>query len=508
MANQEPKQTNPKKAPRKWKAPAFVHQRSFRYGSAAAAFTAIVIVAVILINVLVTALSARFPLSLDMTSNQRNDLSAKSVSYIQKIHQDIDIDILADRSTYANATNYNQCLLIMEQYAQHNSRIHINFINLDKNPTFASKYSKETLSDGDIIVASGSNYKHIASSDLLTTSSDSTTGSSTVTGNDTEQQIDTAIAYVTAKTLPTIMVSSGHNESDSSALTSLLQKNNYQIETKNISTDGIDENAKMIIVNAPSADFTAAEITKLNDYLTNGGKYGRTVFLTFDPQETSLPNLEGFAKQWGITVGTGVVYDTTNRYQDSYFNVLEGSTDSNYVGNLQSGLHAYLSVCRPLTLTSSDSSSTNGITTDSIVSTESTSKLWNPGTISSTTAASFQPSSSDKPGPFTVLGVATKSATSGSETVKSNVLALGSTNFFNSSVLAESSLTNSTILLNTFSNVIGFNPGITVESKDLTTQSLTITATQAVAIIIVFLFIVPIVVLAIGLFTWLRRRHQ
>lgn len=503
MANQEPKNTPSKKG--KWKTPDFVHQRSFRYGSAATAFTAIFIVAVVLVNILVTALSARFPLSVDMTANHKNQLSAKSISYIQKIKQDININILADESTYANAQNYNSCLLIMQQYAQHNSRIHINFINLDKNPTFASKYPKETLSEADVIVTNGDQYKHIASSDLLTTSTNSTTGSSTVTGNDTEQQIDTAIAYVTAKTLPTIMVSSGHNESDSSALTSLLQKNNYQIETKSVSTDGIDQNAKMIIINAPSADFTADEITKLDAFLTNGGKYGKTVFMTFDPQQASMPNLEGFAKKWGISVGSGVIYDTTNRYQDSYFNVLEGQTNSTYVGNLQSGLHAYLSVCRPLSLLFDNQ---DGITTASIVASESTSKLWNPGTISNSTVSSFQPSSNDKSGPFDVFEIATKSATSGSETVKSNVLVLGSTNFFNSQVLAESSLTNSTILLNTFSNVIGFNPGITVEAKNLTSQALTITSGQAIAIILIFAFIIPIAVLVTGLFTWLRRRHK
>ncbi|MFT8888724.1 MAG: Gldg family protein [Ethanoligenens sp.] len=505
MAKQEQKNEQTPKTSKKWKAPAFVHQRSFRYGSAATAFTIIFIVAVILVNVLVTALSARFPLSADMTANHKSQLSAKSISYIQKINQDINIDILADQSAYTNAPNYNSCLLIMQQYAQHNSHIHINFINLDKSPTYAAKYPKETLSAADIIVSSGSNYKHIASSDLLTTSSDSTTGSSTVTGNNTEQQIDTAIAYVTAKSLPTVMVSSGHNETDSSSLTSLMQKNNYQIETKNLSTDGVDQNAKMIIINAPTADFTADEITKLDTFLTNGGKYGKTVFLVFDPQQASMPNLESFAAKWGIGVGTGVVYDTTNRYQDSYFNVLEGQTNSTYVGTLQSGLHAYLSVCRPLSLLFN---SQDGVTTASIVATESTSKLWNPGTVNSSTASSFQPADSDKAGPFNVFAVATKTATSGSESVKSNVLVLGSTNFFNSSVIAQSSLTNSTILLNTLSNVIGFNPGITVEAKDLTSQALTITSGQAVAIVVIFAILLPIAVLVTGLVIWLRRRHQ
>lgn len=505
MDKQDQHKSKKDKELKKRKSMDFLGKRSFRYGSAATIFTAIFIVAVILVNVLVTALSARFPLSADMTSNKENQLSSKSIQYVKKINKDITIDILADESTYASAQNYNSALLMMKQYPQYNSKIKINFVNLDKNPTYASKYSKETLSAADIVVSCGSRYKHISSSDLLTSSTDSTTGSSTYTENNTEQVIDSAISYVTSNNQPTVMVTTGHNETDSSSLTSLIQKNNYQVESKNISTDGIDQNAKLLVVNAPTADFTADEVSKMDAFLSNGGKYGKSVFLVFDPQQTSLPNLESFAKKWGIGVGTGVVYDTTNRYQDSYFNVLEGETNSTYVGTLQSGLHAYLSVCRPLTLLFD---SQDGVTTASVVSTESTSKLWNPGTINNQTASSFQPSASDKTGPFNVMAVATKTATVDNASVKSNVLVLGSTNFFSSSVLAESSLTNSTILLNTLSNVVGYAPGITVEGKDLTSQTLTITSGQAMAIILIFAFIIPIIVLVTGLVIWLRRRHQ
>ncbi len=494
------------KKPFKEKLSALFAKRSFRYGSTATLFTVIFIVAVILINVVVSSLSDRFTLSLDMTNTQQNQLTTKSINFAKKISKTVDIDILAEESTYANGGSYASALQMIKQYTKENTKIKLNFINLDKDPTFASKYSSETLETGDIMVVCGSKYKHISSSDLFTSSTDSTTGESTYTENNTEQQIDTALSYVTTNDQPTVLVTAGHNETSATSLTDLLEKNNYKIESKTIATDGMDSNARMVLICAPTTDFTADDIQKLDDFLYNGGKYGKTVFMAFNPQQTTLPNLESFAAKWGIKVGSGVVYDETNRYQDSYFDVLEGDTDSDYVGSLNSNLHAYLSVCRPLSLLFT---SQNNITTTSLVATSSTSKVWNPGNLSSQT--SFNPSSSDKTdksGPFDVFDLASESETVNSKPVKSNVLVLGSTNFFDSTVLSESSLTNSNILLNTLNTVVGYTPAITVDGKDLTTSTVTITAAQSQAIVVIFVFLVPIVVLAAGLAMWLRRRHQ
>ncbi|HCB99688.1 MAG TPA: hypothetical protein DEP42_00455, partial [Ruminococcaceae bacterium] len=419
MAKKNKKNDNLDQSKRSAKVSAFFAKRSVRYGGAATLLTVIIIVAVILINVLVSSLSTRFTLSADMTTNKRSALSSESIKFVKNVGKQIDIDVLAEESTYASTSNYNSCLLILRQYAQNNTKIHLNFIDMDKNATFASKYPNETLSQGDIIVKSGDTYKHIASSDLLQTTSDGT-GNSVVTGNNTEQVIDSAISYVTSKDFPTIIVSSGHNEADSTNLQTLLTKNNYQFETTDLSTANADQNAKMIVIDAPTADFTAAEITKLDDYLYNIGNYGKSVFLLFDPQQSSLPNLEGFAKKWGIGLSTGVIYDTTNAWQNTtngYFDVLEGNMNSTYTGKIQSGLHADLSVSRPLTLLFTNQ---DGIATDSVISTNSTAKLWNPGSLSSQTA--FTPSSTDQSGPFNVMAVATKSATVNNKAVNSNVL--------------------------------------------------------------------------------------
>ena len=496
--------------------PAFLKQRSFRYGSTATAFIALFIVGVVIVNVLVTALSNRFPISFDLTSTQKSSISQETIKYIKDIKQTVYIDILAEESAYANTTNYDAALRIMKQYAQYNSNIKLEFINLDKNPTYASQYSEESLSTADIIVRTGSGdskrYKHISYSDLISTSSSSystSSSSTTATANNTEQEIDSALAYVTTTDLPTVVVTSGHDEQDISDFTSLLEKNNYTVETKATSTEGIDQNASLVIIAAPTTDFTTDDIAKLDTYLDNDGKYGKNVLLIFSPTQSSLPNLEAFAAKWGITPGTGVVYETesSNIYSTSSgsnpLNFIQGDLDSDYTGTIKSGLDAMISVARPLTLASSETS--DGATATSVMATPSTTKLWNPGDLST---ATFTESESDESGPFDVMAVGVKTKTEDSTTVKSNVLVLGSLNFINSTLLSTSSLSNSTIMLNTIANVVGFEPGITVESKDLTTQTITASASEEAAITIIFGIMLPIAILIAGIATWVRRKNQ
>ena len=277
-------------------------RRSFRYGSMATVFTVVFIAIVVLLNVLVSFLSDKYPLSIALTSNQRYKLSAKSIQYVKTIKDKVSITVLADESAYLSSSEYAPCAKIMEQYPKYNSNISISFVNLTKNPTFQSNYAKETLETGDIIVASGSKYKHIAINDLLQSSTDQSTGQNQVTGDQTEQQLDSALQYLTTTNLPTVMFTTGHSEpsstdssnTEAAGLQALLTKNNYKIETKDIATDGIDKDASAVVIVDPKADFSAAEIKALDEYLNNGGKMGKNLYVFYDPQQGSLPNLEAY----------------------------------------------------------------------------------------------------------------------------------------------------------------------------------------------------------------------
>ena len=478
-------------------------KRGFRYGSMATVFTVVFIAIVVLFNVLVSFLSNKYPMSVDLTSSQSYKLSSQTLKFVKKVHQKINITVLEDEDAYL-ASEYAPCLKLMQKYPQYNSDITVSFVNLTKNPSFESQYPKESLTDYDIIVSSGSKYKHIAYSDLLQTTTDEYTGEETVTGNQTEQKIDSAIEYVTSENLPVVQFTSGHNESDSTGIQTLLTDNNYNVETKNIATDGIDSKATALVIVAPKADFSASEIKAIDTFLTNGGQLGKSLYVFFDPQQSTLPNLEDYTKEWGLQVEKGVIYDQTNALSGSLFQPIEGSTDSGTVGSLASDMHADLAVARPVTLLYSNK---DVRTTTAVVSTMDTARLWNSSVVSSQTVQTFQPASTDKKGPFVVIAKSVKDGTYNNNTVTSNVVVSGSTEFLDQTLLQQSNLTNADIVLNTFNNLGGVKSDINIVAKDMTAKTLNITQNQVKFLEILFLAVLPIAVLLFGFVVWFRRRH-
>ncbi len=71
--------------------------RRLRYGSAATAVTAIVIVAVILLNVIVGIVADRFPITLDLSSEKLYSISADSEKVIDGVKNELEIVVNAKK---------------------------------------------------------------------------------------------------------------------------------------------------------------------------------------------------------------------------------------------------------------------------------------------------------------------------------------------------------------------------------------------------------------------------
>ena len=82
----------------------FWRSRKFRYGSFATAFTALFIVAVILLNFMVSALGNAVDLTLDITSEGTFQLTDASLEYLKKLDTPVEIIVLCDRDEIANTS--------------------------------------------------------------------------------------------------------------------------------------------------------------------------------------------------------------------------------------------------------------------------------------------------------------------------------------------------------------------------------------------------------------------
>ncbi|MBR6789525.1 MAG: hypothetical protein IKM31_01510, partial [Oscillospiraceae bacterium] len=98
--------------------------------------------------------------------------------------------------------------------------------------------------------------------------------------------------------------------------------------------------------------------------------------------------------------------------------------------------------------------------------------------------------------------------TAGSRTLNSYIIAFSSFGMVDSYFLNMSALNNGEFMVN-LSNVLSSKEnGIQVVPKTLGTQTLGISQQQAVTLGAVFQYALPIAVLLVGAFVWLRRRNK
>lgn len=477
----------------------FYKKRSFKYGSMATAFTAIFIAIVILVNFALTLLSEKYPLSIDLTKSKDYGISQTTIDYLAKVKQPIAIKVFATKDQMESQSELVTPMKIIQQFPKYCSNISIQYLDYDKNPTAVSKYSSENINQYDIVVETTTNgkdrYKHISYYDLLVTTTDTSTYQTTVVGNKAEQEIDSALDYVTSTNLSTVLFTEGHDEVDSSSLQDLYKDGNYDVQTVNTATSAIDSKASSLVIVAPQTDFSDGEIDKIDKFLKNDGKFGKNIFIFLDPRCPTLPKLEEYMSEWGIKAETGVIYDTKNSFDNNPFDPAATNLDTGTVGSsVSTGVGTDVKIARPLTIMFD---SKNSRTVTSVIKTNDTSKLLKD--------LSGQPSDGDKKGPFTVMSRTIWA--SSDNTTKSNMIVSGSYEITDSDLLNASNKNNSKVLLGIADTLMEKESAVSVSMKYNTSSQLDLLTSQRYIIILLFIVIIPLAILVLGLVQWLRRRH-
>ena len=224
-----------------------------------------------------------------------------------------------------------QTLMFIKSFPAINGKISVEFRDPNSVTDFSevsNKYSGDNVSYGDIIVActhqteTGENerYRIIKMTDIFSTEINQSLysqlamyGSSyynNLTGSNLAMEMTSAIYTVTSESSVNIAVLGGHGaqtaNGENSALAglkSLLTKNNYTFtDVANPLTDEIPADSPFILIYQPTEDYTSDEISKISDYLINGGNYGKNLIYVASAGQPVLPNLEQFLSEWGIGV--------------------------------------------------------------------------------------------------------------------------------------------------------------------------------------------------------------
>lgn len=498
------------KAKKKGSVGNFFRSNKFKRGGMATLMSVVFIAIVVVVNVLVSALSNRFPsMNVDLTAEKLNSLSDQALEIAKGVQNDTDIYLIGDEEAIRKDrvfTSYNlkysQVANLADKLQEANSRIKVQFVDPDKNPTFISEYASDNLTTGKVLVKTEKRHRVLTVNDMF-----SMTQSQTSSGYDSYSMVDSALAAaiesVNLDKVPIVAVATGHNEllnsSSRTALDSLLEEENFDVQEVNLLTDEIPEDTQVLMLPTPTTDYTEEELQKMRDFLSKDGPMvDRTLFVTCHPTQGELSKFAGFLEEWGVKVEEGVVAETdTSRvfstnasyiFADSAEEVLKDNTYNLLVSPTTA----------PLTILFNAN--------DDI----GVQKLW----VSSDSAYAAK-EDGDTENPETseqvLATLSSRMVQDGNDIYTKNVVVFGSSVTFTDTFLSTSTFSDRTYLTDLFHYVTGTDDSaVTVVTDKVQTNKLDIAASSGTLSFLglgVFTIGLPLIILIAGLVVFLKRRH-
>ncbi|WP_443714985.1 Gldg family protein [Ruminococcus bromii] len=499
------KKSKPQKEKGKFKK--FMKSRKAKHGTVAMAITALVIVMVIVLNIIIGLLVNRFPdLELDLTSNNSFALQDDTIDYVSHLNNDVTVYILMEKDKFeSQGTYFVQAQKMLNKMAsKSDGKMKIKYVDLTSNPSFTSNYPnvdwQSSSANNIVLVESGKQYKVLTLTDCFEYDEQTYNyyGTYSFTGTKIEQAVVTAILNVTTDDKVVVDMIKGNNEQDYSSLKSLLENNAYQVNDVSLATGDFDKDAKVAIMYAPSVDLDEKIVEKLSTWLSNDGKYGRSLIYVPTADMGEMPNLDDFLKEWGMSIDRGYVFETdetalVNANSPYAFTVSYGDY---YKDNLKNS---------KIPVVVSESHAVN-------ITDENTAHAL----LKTTDKAGVLPIDADKSWDYkdAITGngenVAAEGVMTNEDKKSSRVVVFGSYIMFSDTIMKYNSFNNSAYFMNVINTIADKEDvGITIESKSIDNTELGITdvATQN-TMLVVFVIVIPIAILVAGFVFWLRRRNR
>lgn len=487
----------------------------FRHGSVSTAFSVGFIAVVVLLNVLVGILGDRFPsINLDLTKTGSNTLSEESLKVVDSVKIPTEVYVLAtqqqvqgDQLYSDQGIRYSQVGSLLAKIAERNSKITVQYLDLDKSPTFAAEYKNDNLAVGDVVVKTDKRYRVLTYTDLFNIQYSSDYTSQQVYSN-VEGSLASALTAVVSDKLPVAAFDNGHAEQqDMTAYQALLKSNSFETKDFNLLTDAIPDGTQMIVLGCPTRDYTDDEIKKLSDFLSSQSLAAdRSLMITFSPSQADLPKLSAFLQEWGIQVPEAVVAesDQSKYLADNPTNILSNIQSDPALRETGDGApydYGYFVTpqSRPINLTFdtkgtrqtyalAKSSDTCFVVDNNTKSTDNLPKA------ASNTAALSQ-----------------DTVSAGGKTYKANVIAIGSSLLFSDGIVNVGTFGNGTYTVDLAKYATGTadsSLNVNIAAKPLYASDITMTSEVSTFFGIgVFIFLLPLLVAVFGIVVFYKRRH-
>lgn len=472
----------------------------FRYDGLYTFITILAVVTVVLLNVAAKMCTDKFSLEFDITKNKAFSLTQDSVDYLSKLDKQIEITVLNSQENFvANGDYFSQANSVINEYSKYNDKISVKYADLEQNPGLKSSYGEDELSDNGIIVKCVDNgrYKILSANDIFDVQQ-SYMGMN-IASSKAEQTMTSAIIGVISDEKIKITMLTGFEEMSSDSFTRMLKNNNYDVVSKSLLTDDIDEDSNLSIIYAPARDFDDEALSKIKEYLKNKGNFGKNIICFINPYQSNAEKLNSLLSDWGIEAQHGIVLETDPSKvfaSNNFFNTLTDYVSMTYTEKLKSqSIPVAIPISRPIKILNEEKVETLlEFSESSCVMPEDADEKWNI-------------SDSKIKGPIPAMVLSTEKKEGSDE--KSTFTLVGSVTAVDSGMLSRSSLNNSSYFLNFLSLISERKEEVVnIESKSLTGQSIGMNAQSSAILGIVFAVALPVIVIIAGIWVFIMRRRN
>ena len=462
-----------------------LHRRiAARGGSYALAVTAVVLAILIAVNILASVLPTALT-KLDISSTKLYSITSSTKVVVNNLQKDVTIYWVV-QSDQEDEVIEN----LLGKYESLSSHITVTKKNPDVYPTFTAQYTDEDVPNNSLIVECGEKSRYISYNDIYLADVDYTTYSY-VYSFDGEGAITSAIDYVISDELPKVYLLEGHGEAElPSEFQTQIEKENMELESFSLlNTDEIPEDADALLIYAPESDISDEEATLLEDYLESGGK----LLVIAGPTENgTLTNLYSVLETYGVEAADGLVVDTDREhyaFQQPYILLPDIQSGDITDPLIEAKYYAIFPLAQGLTITGSSAAAL--LTT----SDEAFSK-----------AAGFQldtyeKEDGDTDGPFAVA-VSVDTGNDG------QLIWFASSCFLDEMYNAYSSGANLDLAMNALSSLIGEREAVSIRSKSLSYNYLTISESAASMLKTWMIGVIPGAFVLYGVVTVMERRRK
>lgn len=457
---------------------------AFKGGSYAIVLTCIVLALLVVVNLLAGALPANLT-KLDISSSKLYSITSNTKAVVNALEQDVTIYWIVQSGKEDDVIDN-----LLAKYESLSDRIEVVKRNPDVYPAFAKQYTDETVSNNSLVVVSGEKYRYVPYSDIYV-SQGSAYSYSYTTSFDGEGAITSAIDYVVSTRLPILYTLEGHGETAlPDTFASQLEKENVQTQSLSLlNVDEIPEDAAALMIHAPASDISGEEAKMLSEYVKSGGKL---LILAGPVADGKLTNLYGILSDYGVSAVQGIVSESDRShyaFQAPYV-LLPDLGDSDITAPLaEKNYMAIVPIAAGLQI-SGDSAVSLLNTTDSAYS-----------KIAGYQQTTYEKEDGDIDGPFS-LGVDIQDHSSG------RIMFFTSSYLLDDMYNAYSSGANNDMVMNALSALMGDRQAMSIRSKSLNYNYLTISESAASTIKLVMIGLVPLCYLAMGVVTVLEKRRM